>query len=150
MTKNFILAVIVTFGTLNSVSARVKIPVCFPCENLETIKELPTDSEIQKIAGQKVNLSYINVEYGMLWLSAWNSDGRYVLSDISNNTYFEIDEDVAKILKEKHHFDISTAERPLSFMKKIGGKLVFLLIIGLLFWGNRGSKKDDEVKPTTI
>lgn len=145
-----ILTAIITFGTINMVSAKAKIPACFPCEKLETIQELPRNSEIQKLVGQKVNLSYINKEYGMLWVSVWNSKGRYVLSDASNSTYFEIEEETAKILKEKHDFDISNAESPLSFWKKIGGKLVLIGIIGLLIWGNIGSKKEEEIKPTTI
>jgi hypothetical protein len=73
------------------------------------------------------------------------------LSDISNNTYFEIDTQAAKILKEKHNFNVETAENPLSFWKKIGGKLVFIAIIALFIWGNIPSKKKTkEVKPTNI
>jgi hypothetical protein len=149
--KKTLLIVIITFCTINSVSAKSKIPVCIPCETIQSIQELPTDSEIQKLAGQKVNLSYINNEYGTLWMSIFNTNGRYVLSDISNNTYFEIDTQAAKILKEKHNFNVETAENPLSFWKKIGGKLVFLAIIALLIWGNIPSKKKTkEVKPTNI
>jgi len=132
MTRKILLTVILLLCTINTVSARAKIPVCIPCETLQTVQELPKDSEIQELAGQKVNLSYINNEYGILWMSVWNSDGRYVLSDISNTTYFEIDAQASKILKEKHNFDVGTAENPLSFWKRIGGKLVFLVIIILL------------------
>ena len=151
MMKKIILTAMITFGTINMVSAKLKIPVCFPCETLETVQELPTDSEIQKLIGQKVNLSYINKEYGILWMSAWNTNGRYVLSNNSNNTYFEIDDEIAQILKEKYNFDIATAKNPLSFWKKIGGKIVILGVILLLSWGNLPSKKDKkEVKTTNI
>jgi hypothetical protein len=151
MMKRVLLTAIITFCTIAIVSAKAKIPVCIPCETIQIIQELPTDSEIQKLAGQKVNLSYINNEYGILWMSIWNTNGRYILSDISNNTYFEIDTQAAKILKEKHNFDIETAEHPLSFWKKAGGKLVFLIIIGLLIWASIPSKnKTTEVQPINI
>ena len=151
MIKKTLLTTLIAFCTINIVSAKAKIPVCIPCETIQTIQELPTDSEIQKLAGQKVNLSYLNNEYGILWMSIWNTNGRYVLSDISNNTYFEIDTQAAKILKEKHSFDIETAENQLSFWKKIGGKLVFLVIILLLIWGVIPSKNNTtDVKPINI
>ncbi|SDL92726.1 hypothetical protein SAMN04487898_12925 [Pedobacter sp. ok626] len=151
MTKKVLLTALIAFCTITIVSAKAKIPVCIPCETIQTIQELPTDSEIQKLAGQKVNLSYLNNEYGILWMSIWNTKGRYVLSDISNNTYFEIDAQAAKILKEKHNFDVETAQSPLSFWKKAGGKLVFSIIVALLIWGSIPSKKKDgEVKPVNI
>lgn len=149
MIKKILLTTIITLFSIHFVSAKAKIPLCFPCETIQTIQELPTDSEIQKLAGQKVNLSYLNNEYGILWMSIWNTKGRYVLSDISNNTYFEVDPQAAKILKEKHNFDVETAQSPLSFWKKIGGKLVFAIIIVLLIWANIPSKKE-EVRPVNI
>lgn len=69
-------------------------------------------------------------------MSVWNYNGRFVLSDISNNTYFEIEAPTASILKEKHGFDIETAENPLSFWKSIGGKLLLFVIIALIIWGS--------------
>ncbi|WP_158963490.1 hypothetical protein [Myroides fluvii] len=149
MTKKVFLLTALTFFTMNMVTAKAKIPVCLPCETIETTLELPTDSEIQKIVGQKVNLAYLNTEYGALTMSIWNENGRFVLADISNNTYFEIDDQIATILKEEHNFDVKTAESPLSFWKKIGGKLVFILVIALIIWGSLPSKKK-KVQPTTV
>lgn len=149
MTKKVFLFTALTFFTMNMVTAKAKIPVCLPCETIETTLELPTDSEIQKIVGQKVNLAYLNTEYGALTMSIWNENGRFVLADISNNTYFEIDDQIATILKEEHNFDVKTAESPLSFWKKIGGKLVFILVIALIIWGSLPSKKK-KVEPTTV
>jgi hypothetical protein len=149
--KKVLLSLIIAFCSVTIASAKLRIPVCFPCETLQTTQELPDDSEIQKLAGQKVNLSYINDEYGILWLPIWNANGRYVLSDISNTTYFEIDAEAAKILKEDHNFNIENAEPPLSFWKRIGGKLVLAVVILLLIWGNIPSKKEaKDINPTNI
>ncbi|EOG6905728.1 hypothetical protein ACLH3R_002354 [Flavobacterium psychrophilum] len=150
MTTKILILSIATFFTTTTLSAKAKIPVCFPCETIETTMDLTKDEELKKIAGSEVNLAYLNNEYGLLWTSVWNTNGRYVLSNTSNNMYWEIDETAAQYLKEKHNFDVKTAENPLSFWKKIGGKLVFILVIGFLIWGNIGSKKKDEVKPTNI
>lgn len=151
MTRKILLIAIITFSTIQFASARARIPACFPCESLETVKELPAGSEIEEMAGEKVNVSYINDEYGLLWLSFWNTDGRFVLSDVANDSYYEIDEEAALILKEKHDFDIQTAENPLSFMKKIGGKLILAVILILVIGGMFKSKKgDEEVEPTNV
>ncbi|MBW3518070.1 hypothetical protein [Flavobacterium sp. NKUCC04_CG] len=149
MNKKSLLTVSIALFAFSFASAKAKIPLCFPCETVETVQELPTDSEIQKLAGQKVNLSYIYDEYGLLWMSLWNTNGRYVLTDISNNTYFELDDQTADILKEKHNFDVKTAEQPMTFWKKIGGKLVFLILVGLGIWGSIPSKSKD-VKATNV
>lgn len=151
MKKRALLFVVFTFCTISIISAKGKIRFCFPCERLQTIQELPVDAEIQKFAGQKVNLSYVNDEYGVFWLAIWNTNGRYVLSDISNNTYLEIDHKITKLLKEQHSFNVETAEPPLSFWKKIGGKLVLLVVILLLIWGNMPSKnKAKDIKTINI
>lgn len=149
MSNKIIITAIISLLTMSALSAKAKIPLCFPCENIQPIQELPTDSEIQKMVGQKVNLSYIHNEYGAVWIPVWNTDGRYVLSDISNTTYLEIDGELATILKEKHNFNIEEAKDPLTFWQKIGGKIVLVLVVLLAIWGSMPSKKDD-VTPTTI
>jgi hypothetical protein len=126
-----------------SASARAKIPVCFPCESLETVKEIPTSSAINKMAGEAVHVSYLNKEYGILWTSVWNTDGRFVLSNASNSTYYEIDAEAAKLLKEENAFDVNSPS-PLSFWKKAGGKIVFALLIALLIWGQIKPKKKKQ------
>lgn len=125
------------------VNAKVKVPVCFPCENMQTVQELPADSEIHKLTGEKVNIAYLNNEYGAVWVPVWNSDGRFVLSNTANTVYYDIDAELAKMLKDKHNFDIKQ-EYSLSFWKKIGGKLVLVLLIGLIIWGQIPSKKEKQ------
>ena len=144
MMKKILLTTIIALGTVSISSARGRIPVCFPCESLQTVQELPEDSEVNGSSRQKLNVAYLNEEYGLLWMSLWNTEGRFVLSDESNTTYYEIDSDTEAYLKAAHKFDMKTAENPLSFWKKIGGKLVFLLVIlGLGYGANlkRSRKK---------
>lgn len=149
MMKTIILTACIAFASLSSVSAKAKIPICLPCESIETVQELPKDSEIAKLIGKNVNVAYMYKQYGALWMSLWNSDGKYVLSDEGNSSYLEVDVQMAKILKEKHNIDIETAGSPLSFWKKTGGKLVFLIIAAIIVYGVIPSK-DKEVKPVKI
>jgi hypothetical protein len=97
------------------------------------------------MAGEAVHVSYLNKEYGILWMSVWNTDGRFVLSNASNSTYYEIDAEAAKLLKEENAFDVNSPS-PLSFWKKAGGKIVFALLIALLIWGQIKPKKKKQPK----
>lgn len=53
MKERFFLMTNVALFATSIVSAKAKISVCLPCESIETIQELPRDSEIQKLVGQK-------------------------------------------------------------------------------------------------
>ena len=141
MTKKILLTALIAFGTVSLSSARGRIPVCFPCESIETVQELPEDSEVNQTSIDKLNVSYLHEEYGLLWMSLWNSEGSFVLSNEGSTTYYEIDAETAKYLKEVHKFDIETAENPLSFWKKIGGKLVFIIVVGGLMVGGSSFKR---------
>jgi hypothetical protein len=85
MKKILLSLVVLTAFTAN---AKVKVPVCFPCETIESVQELPKESEIHTMAGETVNIAYFNNEYGAIWVPVWNSNGKYVLSNISNSTYY--------------------------------------------------------------
>lgn len=134
------------FLIFNTANARVKIPVCFPCETLEIVQQLPVTSEIQELAGEKVNIAYINNEYGILWLSVWNANGRFVLSNTSQTVYYEIDEEITKILKEKHNFDSSNQSSPLSFWKVYFGKIIVFILFAIVIWSYIPYKPKEEVK----
>lgn len=149
MTKKILLTALIAVGTVSLSSARARIPVCFPCESLQTVQELPADSEINTSPAQKLNVAYLNEEYGLLWMALWNTEGRFVLSNESNTTYYEIDAETEKFLKENHQFDVKTADNPLSFWKKMGGKLVFIVVVGGLLVGGSSFKrkrKEPETK----
>ena len=45
------------------------------------------------MAGETVNIAYFNNEYGAIWLPVWNSNGKYVLSNSYNSTYYDSSEE---------------------------------------------------------
>lgn len=144
MTRKILLALVVTFLATSSLSARIKVPVCFPCESAESVKDLSSDEELTKVIGTELNLSYLYNQYGAIWIPIWNSEGEYVLMNEDKTMYYEIDDDTATYLKEVYDIDIANIENPLSFWQKIGGKLAFVLIIGILIWGNIPNKKSES------
>lgn len=144
MTKSIILALIIVVFNFSNASARARIPICYPCESLTTVQDIPANSEIEQLAGEKVKLAYINEEYGIMFMSLWNTGGKYVLSDVSENNVFEINDEVKKLLLDKHNINIETANNPLSFWKRIGGKFVIVLLVLLLIYGAIPKKNNKE------
>ena len=76
-----------------------------------------------------------------VFVPAWISDGRYVLTNEAQDTYYDLTDEDKTYLQEQLKVELS--KNPLSFWKKIGGKLVYLVLIGLLVWGNIPSKEND-------
>ena len=127
----------------------IPIPVCFPCEKIITVKQLPTDDKFKDDKGGKLNLGYIYKEYGALWLPVWNNDGRYVLTNVKEDTYYDLSAEEITMLKQEDKIDIPSGS-PLSFWKKIGGKLIVGTLLAFLIWGMLPSKNKKEVQPVNI
>ncbi len=127
----------------NKVHARkgIPIPVCFPCEEISLVKDLPDDEELKQ-GNSFLNLGYIYEGYGVLFVRAWNKKGRYVLTNKEKTVYYEIDENQLEGIKQKYNLELSS--NPISFWKKIGGKLIYMIIIGLIIYSKFFSKDEDE------
>ncbi len=143
--KQIIVLIFISLFAIKT-NARARIPVCTPCEKADLVEDLPND-ETLKEGNEYLNLGYFHKEYGIAFIPAWNSDGRYVLVNEDESTYYDIDESQLAELKQKYNLDLSS--NPLSFWKKIGGKLVYLIIIGLIIYGKMPSKDEKEDSVTT-
>ncbi len=119
--------------------AKLKIPVCIPCEKIDMVTDLPNDENLKE-GGDYLNLGYLHKEFGVVYIPAWNSDGKYVLTNENEDVYYELSEEDLEKLKETYNLEISS--NPLSFWKKIGGKIIYLGLIGFVIWGYLS--KDDE------
>jgi len=124
--------------------ARGRIPVCMPCEKLEEVKNLPDDESLLE-SGEYLNLGYLYDEYGAVFVPAWNTKGRYVLINEAKTIYYDLtDEQLANYAKT---YDVDTSGNPLSFWKKIGGKLIYLVLIGFAILSKLGKDPDEEEEP---
>lgn len=125
--------------------ARKRIPVCLPCEKLEEVQDLPNDESLLE-AGTYLNLGYLYKEYGAVFVPVWNTSGTYVLINEDKTLYYEITEAQLEELKKTYNLELKP--HPLSFWKKIGGKLVFLVVIALILYGKFGKDSDEEPATT--
>lgn len=148
MKKVVLLIVFTVFVTSNSF-ARGKIPVCFPCEKVELVKDLPDDESLKE-GSSYLNLGYYFEEYGIIYIPAWISSKKYVLMN-DGDTYYDLTDAQVKELESKYSLDLSS--NPLSLWKKIGGKLIYLLVIGFLIWGQfskNSEEEEEQVAPTKL
>lgn len=127
----------------NLQAKRFRIPVCFPCEKIATVQDLP-DEENLKEAGSYLNLGYMYKEYGILFIPAWNEKGRYVLTNEDESVYYDLKEEELNELAKKYNVELSS--NPLSFWKKIGGKIIYIILIALIVYGYFSKDEEEEVK----
>jgi len=127
--------------TFSFAKATIPIPVCFPCETLAEVKDLPNEEDLLE-SGSYLNFGYLYNEYGAVFVPIWNTKGRYVLINEAKDSYYDLtDEQLAAIVKA---YDIDTSGNPLSFWKKIGGKIIIIVLIGFVFLSYLGKDPDEE------
>lgn len=141
MKKLLFILFFVVFASANAhAKAGIPIPACFPCTSMDIVQELPNEDSLKQ-EGQYLDLGYLYEEYGILFISIWNTDGQYVLCNEDKTIYYELSEEKLQQLKETHKLDVE--ENPLGLWKKFGGKIILLVLIGIGIFG-AFSKSDDE------
>jgi len=139
-----IITLFLAAGIFTNIQAKgIPIPVCFPCEELTTVKELPVSEDLVGEFNEKLNLGYLYEEYGIVWIPVWNTEGTYVLVNEDEDTYYEVDEAFLAELSEIDGVEIPTGN-PLSIWSKVGGKVIVALLLGLIVWGQFGDDDEEE------
>ncbi|WP_027418447.1 hypothetical protein [Crocinitomix catalasitica] len=128
-------------------NAKAKIPVCFPCEYIETTTVLPEDSEFIGEYDDQLNVGYKYDQINLLWIPIWNYEGQYCLVNAAEDTYYDITDEDKAILTETYGANLEG--NPLSIWSKIGGKLIILIILGLVVKGMLSSKDDEDENVAT-
>lgn len=144
--KQIILLFFISLFAFKAHARRRGIPVCIPCEKIALVKDLPDDEYLQQ-DGSYLNLGYLHNEYGIIFIPAWNSGGKYVLTNEDQSIYYEVDEKQLAEIKEK--YELSLSSNPLSLWKKIGGKLIYLIVIGYFVYSKFISSNEDDEEETT-
>lgn len=140
MKKILLLSLFTLFLTSYSF-ARAKIPVCMPCEKLAEVKDLPNDESLLE-SGSYLNFGYLYEEYGVVWIPAWNTKGRYVLINEAKDSYYDLTDEQLTAYAEAYDIDLSA--NPLSFWNKIGAKIIYLILIGLIIFSYMGKDSDED------
>jgi len=113
-------------------------------EKIEVKKELP-DTAI--LDNQHVNLGVMYEQFSIFWIPVWNyGEVKYVLISDNKNTYYDLEtEDLEDV---KAMFELDIPEKPsIGFWNKIGGKLVWIVVILVVFVGWPFKKRNNADKP---
>jgi hypothetical protein len=105
-------------------------------EEISLVEELPDTNERNDI-----DACVLHKQFWILWVPLWNWDAQYVLGREGSDQYYEIeDEDLLARLEE----DYGEAGSAIPFWDKIGGKLLFpILILLYSLKGKFGSDKSE-------
>lgn len=152
MKKKSLLIIIITFCTINSMSARAKIPFG-KIDKIQIVADLPNTKEFESKEGSNefLDLGRLHQEYNIAWvIPAWITvEPKLVLTKKDSEEYFEIsDEQLDQIIKANKLNKNDLLK--LDFFTRYGGKIILLLIISLIAYGIFAKDKNKDVKPTTI
>lgn len=144
--KSFsIILLILAFSLLNSQSAEARKPVFFSFggEAISKVQDFPDTEAFQFEDGTYVDAGCIYKQVSIFFIPVWNYDVRWCGYTGENDSYVPLTkEDLDAMAKEA---DITLAETPsLSFWNSIGGKLVFLALIGAFIAYSIFSSDDEE------
>ena len=137
MKKIILLTALITTISFNS-TARARIPVCIPCEYIETVIDLPDTIQLIGEDNVALNLGYRYEQFNIVWIPLWNKDGEYCLVNNVEDVYYDLTAEEKVYLTENYEatFEIN----PLSMWNKVGGKAIVLLILLFFGWSFLSSK----------
>ncbi len=151
MTKKLFLVLATLFVMAFSVNAK-GIIFYSTGDHVVKVLDLPKDNDLFALEGDDgemvhLDLGIMHSQFSLMWIPVFNyGEEKYVLYKESRNTinYVDLDEDELKVLHALYDFP-ETPSMP--FWHKIGGKLVWILIIGLLIFFKIKGGKEEEVAP---
>lgn len=149
--KNLFLSVIAIFIT-NIVIGKAKIPFG-KVDKIEIVADLPDTEKYAANDGSKeyLDLARIHQEYNIAWvIPAWiTQEPKLVLTKKESDEFYELtNEQLDQIISDNKLNKESLVQ--LGLYTKYGGKLILLLIIGLIIYGIFSKDKPKNVKPTSI
>lgn len=153
MIKKILLLSAVSIFTANSASAKAKIPFG-KMDVIEIVADLPDTEKYAVEEGSKeyLDLARIHQEYNIAWIfPAWiTQEPKLVLAQKESDKYYELTDEQLDQLINENKLDKEEGLLKLGFYARYGGKLILLLIIGLIIYGIFSKAKPKNVKPTNI
>jgi len=138
--------------TTSFVSAKAKIPFG-RIDKIEIVADLPDTEKYAVSKGSKeyLDLARMHQEYNIAWvIPAWiTQEPKLVLAKKENDEYFELtNEQLDQIVSENKLNKENLLQ--LGLYTKYGGKLIVLLIIGLILYGIFSKDKPKKINTTHI
>jgi len=146
-----IVLLVLAFSLLNSSSAEARKSgfFSFGGEAMSKVQDFPDTESFQLEDGTYVDAGCIYKQVTILFIPIWNYDIQWCGYTGDGDSYLPMTkEQLDELAKEA---DITLAETPsLSFWHSMGGKLVFLVVIGgLIAYGILSPDDEEEEAPTT-
>lgn len=138
--KTFVISITLYLCSMNSLEAKLKIPVG-PQEILLQVHDLPDTEDFLIEEGHYLDLATLHEEYIIAFIPLWvTKDAILVGYDKIDKTYYEIEDDRMEVLLSEQKLNKASLIG-IPFWNKFGGKLVALAIIALIIYGYIPSKK---------
>jgi hypothetical protein len=146
--RSIFIALLIVFSS-TSVFSKVKIPFG-EREVLNKVLDLPDTDEFKLKDGNFLDLATFHKEFNIAYLLPLyiTEEPKLVGFDAQTETFYDIPQNEIDAILASQKVNKEELNK-LPFYTKYGGKLVALLIIGLLIWGVIPSKKE-TVKPENI
>jgi hypothetical protein len=126
-----IAAIILCFALFYSAQANAGM-LSFGGESFITVADLPDTAEYQNENGENVDIGYLYKSITIFFVPIWNYDGRFV-GVIEGNTSTYLNFEQQQIAQLVAGANLLLPEEPvLDFWNRVGGKIVFLLVVGYL------------------
>lgn len=157
MTKKAFL--ITMFALCASIMASAKVRIPFgKVDKIEIVADLPNTEKYTASEGSKeyLDLATLHQEYNIAWvIPAWiTEEPKLVLAKKDSDVYYELtDQQLAEIIKDNKLDKESLLQ--LGLYTRYGGKVILLLVIGLIIYGIIPGKDEEEeeterVQPTNF
>ena len=129
----------------SAISVSANVIIYSNGEKVEVVKELPEDAVLD---GEHVNLGVMYNQFSIFWIPMWNyGETKYVLLNDAKDTYYDLDAEDLEMLRSE--FNIKISDKPsIGFWNKIGGKIIWILVIALVifvYWVTRKDNEDAEI-----
>lgn len=148
MTHPIFIALLFAFSS-TSVFAKLRIPFG-EREVLTKVYDLPNTDEFKVEHGNFMDLATFHKEFNIAYFLPLyvTEEPKLVGYDEQSDTFYDIPQDEIEAILAAQKLKMEDLNK-LSFYTRYGGKIVALLIIGLMIWGAIPSKKE-EVGPTNV
>jgi len=146
--RPILVTLLIAFSSV-SVFAKARIPLG-EREVLNKVYDLPDTDEFKLKDGNFMDLATLHKEFNIAYLLPLyiTAEPKLVGFDAQTESYYDIPQDQIDAILASQKLN-KEALIKLPFYTRYGGKIVGVLIIGLLIWGVLPSKKE-KVEPTNI
>jgi hypothetical protein len=148
MVRPIFVALLIALSS-TSVFAKARIPLG-EREVLKKVYDLPNTDEFKLKNGNFMDLATLHKEFNIAYILPLyiTEEPKLVGFDEQTESYYDIPQNEMDAILASQKLN-KEALNKLPFYTRYGGKIVAILIIGLLIWGVLPSKKE-KVEPTNI